>query len=299
LDFIWFDEEPPIDLYLEGLTRTNLTGGPVFMTFTPLLGMSEVVRRFLLEPSPDRRVVTMTIDDVEHYTAEERERIATAYPEHEREARTKGVPTLGSGRIFPVTEDSIKCAPFELPRHWTRIIGVDFGWDHPAGAVELAWDRDKDVVYVVWAHRARQMTPIEHAAVLRTRGRLPIAWPRDGRRETMEGAGLALAKQYNECGVEMLHQHAQFEDGSVSVEAGLMDMLDRMRGGRFKVFNDVASDWFEEFRLYHRKDGRVVKEGDDLMAATRYAEMMLRFARSPKAHAAFWRRIEYPRVGLA
>lgn len=30
----------------------------------PLLGMSEVVRRFLNEKSPDRYVTTMTIDDV-------------------------------------------------------------------------------------------------------------------------------------------------------------------------------------------------------------------------------------------
>ena len=27
----------------------------------------------------------------------------------------------------------------------------------------------------------------------------------------------------------------------------------------------------KSFRLYQRKDGKVVKEGDDLMAATRYA----------------------------
>lgn len=49
LDFVWFDEEPPFDIYMEGLTRTNATGGMVFMTFTPLLGMSEVVRMFLNE----------------------------------------------------------------------------------------------------------------------------------------------------------------------------------------------------------------------------------------------------------
>jgi hypothetical protein len=60
----------------------------------------------------------------------------------------------------------------------------------------------------------------------------------------------------------MLHQHAQFEDGSVSVEAGLMEMLSRMETGRFKVFQDL-NDWFEEFRLYDRKDGGVVKERDD------------------------------------
>lgn len=47
LDATWFDEEPPMDIYMEGLTRTNATGGFVFMTFTPLLGASEVVQMFL------------------------------------------------------------------------------------------------------------------------------------------------------------------------------------------------------------------------------------------------------------
>ena len=61
----------------------------------------------------------------------------------------------------------------------------------------------------------------------------------------------------------MMIDHAQFEDKGVSVEAGLMDWLDRMRGQRFKVFSDVSADFWEEFRLYHRKDGKVVAEGDD------------------------------------
>jgi hypothetical protein len=115
---------------------------------------------------------------------------------------------------------------------------------------------------------------VVQAAALRPWGRIPFAWPRDGRRETLEGAGIALANQYKAQGLEMLHEHAQFEDGSVSVEAGLMEMLSRMETGRFKVFKDLH-DWFEEFRLYHRKDGRVVKEHDDLMSATRYARCVM------------------------
>jgi hypothetical protein len=71
------------------------------MTFTPLLGMSETVRRFLLDKSPDRHVTTMVIDDAQT-SPQERERIIASYRAHEREARTKGVPTLGSGRVFPV-----------------------------------------------------------------------------------------------------------------------------------------------------------------------------------------------------
>ncbi len=49
LDFVWLDEEPPFTLYMEALTRTNATGGMVFLTFTPLLGMSDVVHSFLAE----------------------------------------------------------------------------------------------------------------------------------------------------------------------------------------------------------------------------------------------------------
>src|SRR4051812_39424869 len=107
LDRVWFDEEPPYDIYIEGLTRTNATGGMVALTLTPLLGMSELLRSFLEDRSPDRHVTTMTIDDAFHYTDADRARIVAAYPAHEREARARGVPTLGSGRIFPVEEAAI------------------------------------------------------------------------------------------------------------------------------------------------------------------------------------------------
>ncbi|MBZ9955075.1 terminase [Mesorhizobium sp. B2-4-4] len=225
-----------------------------------------------------RHVTFMTIDDAEHYSPEERAAIVAAYPAHEREARARGIPVLGSGRIFPVAEELIACAPFRLPRYWPRIGALDFGWDHPSAAVELAWDTEADVVYVAKAARASQQTPAMQALTLKPWGEwLPWAWPRDGRRETLEGAGTALAKQYAAHGLNMLTRHAQFLDGSVSVEAGLMEMLDRMQSGRFKVFSTLVP-WFEEFRLYHRKDGQVVKLRDDLMAATRYGVMMLREA---------------------
>jgi phage terminase large subunit-like protein len=201
LDFVWFDEEPPADIYTEGLTRTNVGANPVWMTFTPLLGMSDVVRRFLNERSPDRHITSMTIDDVVHYTEDEKKKIIASYPPHELEARTKGIPTLGSGRVFPIAEETIAIDHREFPPHWPRIGGMDFGWDHPFAAVELVWDRDTDTVYVSRTHRIREASPIIHAATLRAWGKeLRWAWPRDGNRETLEGAGVALARQYNEQG---------------------------------------------------------------------------------------------------
>jgi Terminase RNaseH-like domain/Terminase large subunit, T4likevirus-type, N-terminal len=245
---------------------------------TPLLGVSNVVQRFQSREHPGCITITATIDDALHFSEQDKAEIIASYKPHEREARVKGVPALGSGRIFPVAEETIACEHREIPPFWPRIGGMDFGWDHPFAAVELAWDRDTDTVYVTRTYRIREATPIIHAAALREWGKsLPWAWPRDGRRETLEGAGKALADQYERQGLDMLFQHSQFED--VSVEAGLAEMLSRMQTGRFKVFKHL-NDWFEEFRLYHRRDGKVFKEGDDLMAATRYALMMLRHARS-------------------
>jgi phage terminase large subunit-like protein len=129
LDYVWLDEEPPIDIYTEALTRTNVGASPVWLTFTPLQGVSTVVKRFLHEKSEDRHNVVMTIDDVEHYSNDEKKKIIASYPPHEAEARIKGIPVLGSGRIFPVAEETIAIDNREFPSHWPRIGGMDFGWD--------------------------------------------------------------------------------------------------------------------------------------------------------------------------
>ena len=276
VDIIWFDEEPPLDIYIEGLTRTNATGGHVFVTFTPLMGMSDVVARFLMEKSPDRSVTQMTIDDVLHYTQEQKQRIIESYPIHEREARTKGVPIMGSGRVFPVSEEQITTDPFEIPEYWAKLGGMDFGWDHPFAAIEMVHDREEDVVYVTKCFRAKEQTPVLHASALRHWGPIPWAWPHDGYQHD-KGSGKSLADQYRSEGLDMYHENARFPDGGFGVEAGISLMLTRMQTGRFKVFKHL-NEWFEEFRLYHRKDGMIVKERDDLMAATRYALMMLRIA---------------------
>jgi len=225
----------------------------------------------------------MTIDDAEHYTAQERADIVAAYPAHEREARAKGIPVLGSGRIFPIEEALLTIEPFQMPVYWPRLGAMDFGWDHPFGAVELVYDDEADVIYVVKCYRASQETPIIHAAAVKPWGKwIPWAWPHDGNNETAAGGGVPLRKQYEDHGLNMLESMATFPDGSNAVFPGLTEMLERMQTGRLKVFSNL-NDWFEEFRLYHRKDGKVVKLKDDLMSATRYGVMMIRHALLPPA----------------
>ena len=232
-----------------------------------------------------RAVIRMTIDDAEHYTPEQRAEIIASYPKHERKARAQGIPVLGSGRVFPIDEDELKVQAFAIPDHWAQIGGIDFGWDHPTAGVRLAWDRDDDVIYVTHCYGQREATPIMHAAALKAWGEwVPWAWPHDGLQHD-KGSGEALAAQYRNQGLNMLPERATFEDGGNGVEAGVNEMLDRMLSGRWKVFSHLE-DWFAELRLYHRKDGQIVKLNDDRLSASRYALMMKRHAcTEPKKHS--------------
>jgi phage terminase large subunit-like protein len=280
VDGVWMDEEPPYDVYEEAITRTNATQGMIYITFTPLKGMSQVVMKFFQTPGNDRIVVQMTIDDVDHYTAEHKAKIIASYDDATREARTKGIPVLGSGRVFPVPEEMIKVSPIRIPDHWSRLGALDFGWDHPTAAVEMAWDRDTDTIYVIREYRQTKKTPAEHGTVLRQWGQwLPWMWPHDGERSGIDG-GIAMAKQYKNAGLIVHPTHVTFDDGSIAVEAGIMEMLTRMNEGRWKVF-DTCPMWFNEFSLYHRKDGLIVKLNDDLISASRYGMMGRRFGRTP------------------
>ena len=129
LDFVWFDEEPPLDIYIEGLARIAATKGMSFLTFTPLNGFNQVVPRFLRDDSPharqDRAVIRMGIKDALHFTAEEREALIASYPAHQREARANGVPLLGSGAVLRKSSKAISALASPYPR--CRCIGRSCG----------------------------------------------------------------------------------------------------------------------------------------------------------------------------
>jgi phage terminase large subunit-like protein len=281
IDFDWCDEEPPEDVYSEIVTRTTATRGMVFTTFTPLQGMSNVVRKFLDEPSPHRQHIVMTIEDAEHIPAEEREAIIASWPAHERDARARGIPMMGSGRIFPYPHESIIEQPIQhIPAYWVKLWGIDFGIDHPFAAVLILWDKDNDVIHIHHTIRMVGALPIQHAKpMLAVGASVPVAWPQDGNQRSKDGTGAVLATSYRKEKLLMLPKHATWPEGGLSTEAAIVEMNDRITTGRLKIASHLA-DWLHEFDLYHRKDGMIVKVNDDLLSATQKALMMKRFARA-------------------
>lgn len=280
IDFGWADEEPEkIEVYNEFLTRLR-GDGIMYMTFTPLFGQTDLVMRFL--SSPQCGVVTMEIDDVTitHFSPEEKEMRKQGYADYEREARSKGIPLLGSGRVFTTAEANIS-EPFMeyVPPHWKKLWGIDFGIDHPFAAVLGAWDVDNDVIHILNCFKQPNTLIMQDAARIKQAGiMVPVAWPQDGTQRDKQ-TGEPAAMMYKKEGLLMLPIHAQFESGSRSTEEGILEMDQRFKNGKLKVASHL-SPWFEEYRFYHRKDGKIVKIRDDIMSATRILVMMKRFAKA-------------------
>jgi len=283
IDFIWIDEEPRDQMiYPQCVIRTATgdrgRGGYVVLTFTPENGRTPLVSNFLDDIQPGQYIQNVTWEDAPHLDEAVKKQLLGAIPEYQREMRSKGIPILGSGVIFPIGDESIKVEPFECPDHFHVLDGMDFGWDHPQAHIQLWIDLEEDITYLahVWSKSERDAGQA-WTAVKPWAKDVPSAWPADGLQHE-KGGGDVLRDDYKTAGFDMVETHATHPEGGVSVEAGLWQMLQDMRDGKFKVFS-TCREFFEEKLLYHRDDhSRIVKEKDDVISATRYAHMMKRYA---------------------
>jgi len=263
-EVVHLDEEPPLEIYEECLLRTMTVGGLVMLTMTPLLGMTPMVAHFLEdEGNPAKGVVRAGWGDAPHLGEDVKAGLRASLRPHETQAREHGVPQLGRGAVYPVPEEDIVCARFDIPPAWPRCCGVDFGWVNPTAAVWMAHDKEKDIVYVYDVYEKSEATPAEHAAALLARGDIPLVGDPAGLAASARD-GQSLMTLYEASGVRI-------SPAENAVEVGLMTALERMRSGRLRVFGDLEA-WWAEFRTY-RRDGRgkVMKRRDHLMDATRYA----------------------------
>jgi len=266
---IWLDEECPPEVYDECLMRTRTVNGMTMLTFTPIMGLTQLVLSFMpggLIPEggkigSSRFVVNATWEDAPHLSDQEKQEIIEGTLPHLRDARSKGIPTMGSGAVYPISEDDVSCDEFKIPAWYRRVYGLDYGWNWTAAGWG-AYDPDADILYIYNVYKRGKAEPPIHAAAIAARGDwIPgVADPSKG---TSQRDGKGLLSEYQSLlGVLLPADNA--------VEAGIFGVWERMTTGRLKVFKSCRM-WFDEFRLYRRDEmGKIVKENDHLMDCTRY-----------------------------
>ena len=287
---VWDDEEPDeYKIFSESQTRVLSSRGIVMVTFTPLSGQTELVSHFQEHAGSLCYLKGATWDDAPHLDEKAKNDLKSLYRAHEVDARTKGIPMLGAGAIFPVPEETIKIDPIEIPPHWRRIKGIDFGTYHFQATADCAWDGHTDTFYITAIYKAKGQTALPHAMQINASNQwIPVAWPHDGENKD-KGVGTKLVEHYRKHGCNMLAKSACYPKGKLDkreklgsqpVQPVIDDMLERMMTGRLKVFSTCVG-WFEEYRSYHRNEkGEIVARNDDALKASFYALMMVRYAKS-------------------
>jgi hypothetical protein len=202
-------------------------------------------------------------DDVPHLTADVKRTLLSETQPFLRDARSKGIPSLGAGAVYPIEEDVFLVDPFPIPTYWPRAYGLDVGWNKTA-AIWGAIDRDTETVYLYAEHYRGQAEPSIHATAIKARGDwIPgVIDPASVGANQRDGERLIV--DYRTLGLKL-------HPAENSVEAGIQMVYERLSVGKIKVFKTLGN-WRSEHRLYrrHEKNGSVIKEHDHLMDAMRY-----------------------------
>jgi phage terminase large subunit-like protein len=230
--WVWFDEEPPQDVYTEGLYRTVTTRGIVYTTFTPLQGMSDVVRGFV-EPENDdsaahKFFVQAGWNDVPHIHEDEKAALIRTTPPYQIKARTEGEPALGSGAIYPIAESDISVpATFIPPGNWPRAYAMDVGWNRTA-VLWAARNPATGQVIIYDEYYQGMGEPPSHALGIKGRGEwIPgVIDPASRGRSQVDGSQLMVL--YRRLGL-----HLTVAENAV--ESGIQDVWTMLVSGQLKI----------------------------------------------------------------
>jgi hypothetical protein len=199
---------------------------------------------------------------VPHLDDRAKAEILAGTPPHLKDARSKGIPSLGAGAIYPVPESDITVDDFAIPKHWVKCYGLDVGWNRTA-AVWGALDRETDILYLYAEHYRGQAEPAIHAQGIKARGDWVPGVIDPAARGRGQRDGAQLVQDYTDLGLHLGY-------AKNARESGIYEVWSRLSTGRLKVFRSLRN-WLTEYRMYRRDEkGQIVKENDHLMDATRY-----------------------------
>jgi hypothetical protein len=207
-------------------------------------------------------------EDAEHLSEKEKKDTLANMRPFEIAARTKGMPSIGSGMVYPIIEEAITCDPFPIPDYWPRVFGLDFGWKDPTAAIFCAFDRDNDITYFYAEYAVSELTPQHHALELIRQGANWMFGVYDpAGRISSQQDGSKLVDLYRQSGIKFL------SPANNSRELGVQTVLQRMQRGKLKIFKTLTKT-MSEYRTYARDENGIIKDGNDhLLDCIRYVIM--------------------------
>ncbi len=227
---------------------------------------------------PSRATITIGWDDVPWLDDQTKAEILASTPPHLRATVSRGVPTIGSGAIYPIPLDDILCEPFEIPKYYKHLYGMDVGWRYTAAAFG-AHDPNTDILYVYGEYVGEKKVPEINAAAIK---RVASDWmpgvidPASAQSNQFDGS--KLVREYRSLGLRL-----RLADNSI--EDGIQKVWSRLETGKLKFFSSTTRNLQNEYLIYRRDNkGKIVKENDHCMDALRYMVNSIHLAAAKPSH---------------
>ena len=217
-----------------------------------------------------KAVIMAGWDDVPHLAPEVKKELLESTPPYLRDARSKGIPSLGAGAIYQVPEEEIMfdVASLQIPAWYRRSYSMDVGWNFTA-VLFGGYDADQDIAYVYDGFKREKAEPEVVASGIRHRYPNKFTLPGcidPAARGRQQADGKQLIQLYRKEGLRLV-------PADNAVEAGIAEVHSRLQTGRLKIARHLT-DFFDEYRLYRRNElGKIVKENDHYMDSLRYYVM--------------------------
>jgi phage terminase large subunit-like protein len=283
LDFVWFDEEPPKDIYEECLMRVIDKRGDIFGTMTPLKGMTFIYNEIYLnvKHNPEIWCEFMSWEDNPYLDKREIDWLEKTMDAQSQDSRRYGKFSCGAGLVYPEFDLSFNVIPpFALPPEWQDTISIDPGLNNPLSAHWYAVDWDGNI-YVVAEHFAAGRDVDYHARCIKDIS-ARIGWKTDGVgrvKALIDSAANQRTLASSKSVAELFCEKGIMVNTNVNkdVFAGICRVKEYLRRGNgtgnLYVF-DTCTKMIEEFASYFWGEGdSPVKRDDHCMDELRYYVM--------------------------
>ena len=274
LDFVWFDEEPPQDIYDECLIRTlDKEGSCVWATMTPLKGKTWVYDKIYLDQSGDISTMFMSWEDNPYLPPEEVKKMQSALSSDALESRKYGRFMEGTGLVFSeFCVDANVIDPFDIQEGWYTCVSIDPGYTSPTAVLWVAVDNDENIFVVADYYVAEKQVPYHAREILKISAKFGFENPHviiDSNATARNlGNPESVAQQFLNCGIKVdTKVEKTVIDGVMKIK-GLMKNVDGVR--KLFVFRN-CTNLIKEIKDYWWGDNeKPVKRDDHCIDALRY-----------------------------
>lgn len=282
LDFVWFDEEPPRDVYEECLMRVVDKRGDIFGTMTPLKGLTFIYNEIYLNKrhNPEVWCEFMCWEDNPYLAKKEIKLLENTLSSSAMDSRRYGKFSEGAGLVYPEFDEAVHVIkPFAVPFEWQDTISIDPGLNNPLSAHWYCVDWDGNI-YVVAEHYVAGKDIDYHADAIKHISQ-KLGWKTDAKGRIcalIDSAANQRTLASVKSVAELFYEKGILVNTNVNkdVFAGICRVKEYLNGGnkpKLFVF-DTCVKMIEEFRSYSWASGDVpVKVFDHSMDELRYLVM--------------------------